>query len=300
MPPHRVRARPTTPSDQPDDSSPMGDHPIVDEDLADIPTISWNVEAQSSPHPPLSTASAAAVMASSPPTPDPAGQVDLVHAAALMENIPGVTLVPPSDEEVASHALLTPPPHNPPHRLRLGGSSPSTPPKKRLDKGKGRAGDLPANLAGLPGPHPTIRIPPRPPSPSKEPLPSANWIYCLAVLMAASRGLDLKDPTVHTHVLRKLTELAPGVDFTDLLEQGAHTLIPLDLPNPDQRALLPAFSTAPSTSAPRSLPMNPVILDGFDLPCPAKVISALKNNWTVHVPITALTTRTIAATSFVS
>ncbi|KAG6372084.1 hypothetical protein JVT61DRAFT_8797 [Boletus reticuloceps] len=280
MPPRRVRARPATPSDQPEDSSPAGDNPIADEDLDDdIPPISWNVNAQSSPHPPLPAPSVAAVMASSPAAPGPAARVDLVQAAALAENVPGVTLVPPSDEEGASRALLTPPPHNPPRRLRSGGSSASAPPRKKLNKGKGQAVDLPADLAGLPGPPPTIHIPPRPPpltdflerlltrppSPSKVPLPSSDWIYRSAVLLAASRGLDLKDPAVHPQVLQKLMELAPGVDFTDLLEQAAHT---------------------------------PTSLDGFDLPCPAKVISALKNNWTVHIPITALTTCTIASASF--
>ncbi|KAG6376962.1 hypothetical protein JVT61DRAFT_998 [Boletus reticuloceps] len=205
-------------------------------------------------------------------------------------------------------------PGNPSRRVRSGGSSASAPPRKRVDKGKGRAEDPILDMAGLPGPAPTICIPPRrppladvlerllarPPSPLKAPLPSADWIYRSAVLMAASRGLDLKDPTVLPQVLTKLTELAPGVDFTDLLEEAAHTPTLLDLPDPNQRSLLPAFSIPSSASAstPRSLPTNPVILDGFDLPCPAKVISALKNNWTVHIPITALTTRTIATASF--
>ncbi|KAG6374181.1 hypothetical protein JVT61DRAFT_4834 [Boletus reticuloceps] len=78
------------------------------------------------------------------------------------------------------------------------------------------------------------------------------------------------------------------------------TYLTADLPNLNQRTLLPTFSIPSSASAstPRSLPTNPVILDGFDLPCPAKVISALKNNWTVHIPITALTMRTIATASF--
>ena len=77
------------------------------------------------------------------------------------------------------------------------------------------------------------------------------------------------------------------------------SLFMADLPDLNQWTLLPAFPSS-STTLPCVLPENPILLDGFDLPTPAKVISALKGNWSVHIPITALTTCTIASASFAS
>ncbi|KAG6374182.1 hypothetical protein JVT61DRAFT_4835 [Boletus reticuloceps] len=51
MPPRRAHACPATPSDLPEESSPVGNDPIEDADVDDIPGISWNVAAHSSPFP---------------------------------------------------------------------------------------------------------------------------------------------------------------------------------------------------------------------------------------------------------
>ncbi|KAG6370339.1 hypothetical protein JVT61DRAFT_12143 [Boletus reticuloceps] len=238
MPPPRVHTCPATHSDYPEESSPAGNDPI--EDVNNIPTISWDVAAQSSLFCHISH-SAAAVLGSLLAILSPVKHVDLAQATALVEKIPGVMLIPPLDEDGTSCALLTSL-RNPSHWVCSGGSSASAPPKKRLDKGKGHAEDPLLDMAGLPGPAPTIHIPPHcppladileqllccPSSPSTAPLPPTDWIYCSTMLMVASRGLDLKDPTVLPHILTRLTELAPGVDFTDLLEEAADTPAPLD------------------------------------------------------------------------
>ncbi|KAF9229769.1 hypothetical protein BS17DRAFT_38953 [Gyrodon lividus] len=46
-----------------------------------------------------------------------------------------------------------------------------------------------------------------------------------------------------------------------------------------------------------SLPREPAILDGHDLELPHHVVAIMKANWSTHVPLMALTTRSLASTS---
>ncbi|KAG6372087.1 hypothetical protein JVT61DRAFT_8800 [Boletus reticuloceps] len=251
--------------------------------------------------------------------PDGNARVNVSEAASMAENIPGVTLVLPSEEGNASRALLTPPARSN-ARPRSGGSSGNAAPKK---KGKRRA-DLPSPHVNFTGEDDVtrslkIRVPPlasvldrlasrfsAPTTSTSQdpPLVIADDHYKSTVFTAALKGLDQGDPDCHSHVAGILSEVAPGIDFNNLLAALLPPPAdPADLPDPNQRSLLPAFTHQvgpPSSSHPRSLPDKPVILDGFDLPIPAKVISALKSNWTVHIPITALTTRSIASTTWSS
>ena len=178
----------------------------------------------SSPRVPLTSEAA---KAGSPLTPNETdGRIDITQAVALAENMPGVTLVPPSDEGAASRALLTPPTHKQTH-LRSGGSSVSAPPRKRQDKGKEWLIEPPSPVAGpsgcqREGPSPTIQIPPwHPPllsilkhlsacpnSPSNEPLPPADWIYRSAIFTMAARGLNLNNPHNFAKLWQKLPRAA--------------------------------------------------------------------------------------------
>lgn len=79
----------------------------------------------------------------------------------------------------------------------------------------------------------------------------------------------------------------------------AHLPPSLDFPDPNAKVLLPGFQPA-SSSTICSIPTNPVCLEGFDFPTPPKVVSALRANWAVHIPLTALTTRSLNNASLAS
>ena len=79
-------------------SSPAESEPSQGDE--DIPSFSWDVTAQLSP---LSQAvvdpSAVPVAGDTSAPSSSGGGADLAEVAALMENIPGVTLIPPLDED---------------------------------------------------------------------------------------------------------------------------------------------------------------------------------------------------------
>lgn len=61
---------------------------------------------------------------------------------------------------------------------------------------------------------------------------------------------------------------------------------------------MPGFHLASTTSAVvRAVPVSPVLLDSHDLGFPTKMISVMKANWSMHIPLNALSTHALLASA---
>ncbi|KIJ14174.1 hypothetical protein PAXINDRAFT_13084 [Paxillus involutus ATCC 200175] len=243
-----------------------------------------------------------------------ADRISMEEAASLAENVPGVVLQPPSEDNADTFELLTP---QALRRVRHhSGDSPSgLADLLKRKKGKKKAADQPSPSPILSAPSPSprvlLRVPPRhselPPLASvlerlashtsppviDAPPASTHETYHRTIFARAALDLDLRNPYVIDRLRRILAKVAPDVDFTDLLESP-----PLDLPDPNTRVLLPGLRLTSSTpSFVRSVPSQPELLDGHTLALPSRVINAMKNNWNVHIPLTALSTHSLTSLS---
>ncbi|KAF9224104.1 hypothetical protein BS17DRAFT_780480, partial [Gyrodon lividus] len=211
-----------------------------------------------------------------------ADRTPIEEAAALVENVLGVFLQPPSEEEASAHELLTPQTGCCTHAH--SGDSPSGQsdfPKKK--KGKKKAADQsapsPEVTVASPSPRLLLQLPPCqsngvPPLVSVLECLSTHNIYCHTIFAQASKGLDLNVPYVVSHLWKVLAEVIPDVDFSDLLEAPI-----LNLPDLNACLLLPGFQLATnSSSVVCSVPVQPEVLDGHKLALPAWVVSVMKES----------------------
>ncbi|KIK99450.1 hypothetical protein PAXRUDRAFT_788586 [Paxillus rubicundulus Ve08.2h10] len=236
------------------------------------------------------------------------------EAASLVENILGVVLQPPSEDNTDTFKLLTP---QALHRVRHhSGDSPSglaDLPKRKRGKKKATDQPSPSPILSAPSRSPQVllRVPPhcfKPPplasilehlashtSPPVIDAPpvSVHETYCCTIFAHVAIDLDLRNSYIINCLWRILAEVAPDVDFTDLLKSP-----PLDLPDPNTCILLPGLRLTSSTpSFVHSVPSQPELLDGHTLALPSWVINAMKNNWNVHIPLTALSTCSLTSLS---
>ncbi|KAF9224481.1 hypothetical protein BS17DRAFT_879930, partial [Gyrodon lividus] len=304
--------RPTTRSHPiAQDSSPLPDDTdlfnLAADTSADFEGLSFP-GALHSPHSPSRPGADAQDVA--PPSAD---RTPIEEAAALAENVPGVFLQPPSEEEASTHELLTPQTGR--CTCAHSGDSPSGQsdfPKK--NKGKKKAADQsapsPEVTVASPSPRLLLWLPPcqsdgvpplvsvleclasrGTPANANVPPQSAHDIYHHTIFAQASKGLDLNVPYVVSHLQKVLAEVIPDVDFSDLLEAPI-----LNLPDPNACLLLPGFQLATnSSSVVRLVPVQPEVLDGHKLALPARVVNVMKANWNVHIPLTALSTRSLTS-----
>ncbi|KIK74027.1 hypothetical protein PAXRUDRAFT_176885, partial [Paxillus rubicundulus Ve08.2h10] len=241
--------------------------------------------------------------------------VPIEEAAALAENIPGVTLQPPLGDDASVHVLLTPqaPRWVHPHSGDSSAGQTDLPKRKR---GKKKADDksvpspdvcpltpAPKVLLWLPSlqaaalSHPPLAsvlecLAARGPGPADDvPPPSSHDLYCHSIFAVASEGQDLSIPYVFNAVWKVLAEAVPDIDFLDLLASA-----PKNLPDPNAHMLLPSFQLATS-SVVHSVPSQPELLDGHTLALPSQVINVMKANWTIHIPLAALSTCSLTSLS---
>ncbi|KAG1791074.1 uncharacterized protein HD556DRAFT_663696 [Suillus plorans] len=132
-------------------------------------------------------------------------------------------------------------------------------------------------------------------------------------------GLDLLDPSVRARVHLAFRDHAAVIDVEALLPELPPTITPSaargfpplptvlpalpagNLPLPPSRSLLPGINLGGlssllgghSSAAHRSLPSAPMQLRGNTLPESKVVATALRNNWAVHIPLSAFSTKSL-------
>ncbi|KAG8220710.1 hypothetical protein J3R82DRAFT_3033 [Butyriboletus roseoflavus] len=199
--------------------------------------------------------------------------------AAAAEMVPDV-LQPPLQENALSISLLTPSrPVAVTRPLSEGSEAANSavhPKRRRKQVSPFATPPMPWGL-GV-----TLRIPGRthipsvlerlvsstaPPAP--PPVQSMDGALLCSFIEAALKSADLQgDPARSERFTDALSVLAPGCDL---------------LPN------------APLVV--RSIPSNPVLLDGHDLGFPTTVISVMQANWSTHIPLNVLTTHALLASA---
>ena len=208
----------------------------------------------------------------SPPTPDPEEgrghrRIPLAEAASATENVLGIVLRPPSDEQGESVSLFTPSRIRAvPRPLSAGSEDPSpvAHPKRRR-----RQDQSPSTAHAPPAPGLTLRIPGRPHIPglldriahaaaTEEELTDN---FARVLFEEASKGLDLSKPEVASGLKVVLTALAPDHDFAPLFPQlplgTAHPHLTFTTPHPTPHLLHHPTFTLPYTLL--SLPPHPYL-----------------------------------------
>ncbi|KAF9226996.1 hypothetical protein BS17DRAFT_813936 [Gyrodon lividus] len=149
---------------------------------------------------------------------------------------------------------------------------------------------LTVNLPSFLSPFPFAAYPPSHPLPSSlpSPFPLPSSTLTLLSPYPPLPFFTIISPSF-TLVFSSLTLLNPFITHLRFLS---------DLPNPSVHTLLPGFHLVPTASSSVcSLPRELAILDGYDLELPHRVVAIMKANWSTHIPLTALTTCSLASTS---
>ncbi|KAG2157555.1 hypothetical protein DEU56DRAFT_906187 [Suillus clintonianus] len=237
-------------------------------------------------------------------SPGPEGsEFDFGQAEMLTSALPQFGLQHPSDDTPlrgGGSVLLSPEGGPCGHICECSGGSavsPSIPPLKKW-KGKQRA-----TLPSRDSPDPPIASPLPSPSRATTPLPPGRLRIPGGRSRGSSRVSSAPPPVSHRAMIWETLRFKSRSDwhFATTLNGISRPQAQFNFPEQATRTLLPGaklgslsfgISTAASV-APHSLPVAPSQLLGNTLPESKAVAMALRNNWLVHIPLSALSTKSL-------